>query len=437
VFQSTWNDDSITLQVDDNHVSHEKEHRPLIYQPPACGAEKKAALARIDQTWRELRPYVGDTRRWVGSVRRVLAARANQSSNSIEGYNVSTEDAIAVLQGAPEPTDSQWEDWQANLGYKRAMTYVLQLARDEHFRYSASMLQSLHFMITEYSLDAGPGLLRPGPVWVRNSTSGDVVYEAPESGYVPSLLDQLVEDLNENTDVPPLVRAAMAHLNLVLIHPFKDGNGRMARCLQSLVLVREGLLGRELCSIEEFLGQPANQQRYYDKLTEVARGQWTPENSSRPWVRFCLEAHYIQAQSVLRRIRESEWAWAEIIEIVEDNKLPMRTSEALFDATVGLRVRNASYRATLAEYEDGISSQTATNDLRELVKAKLLEQRGSKRGTFYVAGKDLEALRARLRQDRKPITANGLFEPLPAIPPSGSITEPEPPPGLFPSAALE
>ena len=144
----------------------------MIYQPPTCGPEKIAALDRIDSVWRELRFYVTNTHRWMGSVRRVLTAKANQSSNSIEGYNVSTEDAIAALQGAVEPIDSQWEDWQANLGYRRAMTYVLQLPMTDDFAYSPALLRSLHFMMTEFSLDAGPGLWRPGPIWVHRRFNG-------------------------------------------------------------------------------------------------------------------------------------------------------------------------------------------------------------------------------------------------------------------------
>jgi Fic family protein len=47
----------------------------------------------------------------------------------------------------------------------------------------------------------------------------------------------------------------MAHLNLVMIHPFRDGNGRMARCLQSVVLAREGVLSPVFMSVEEYLGR--------------------------------------------------------------------------------------------------------------------------------------------------------------------------------------
>lgn len=404
----------------------------MMYATPECGPEEQAAIGRIRRRWSELRFYVAhDHQRWLGSVRRVLAARANQGSNSIEGYNISTEDAIAALQGAVEPSDSRWEDWQANLGYRRAMTYVLQLARDEYFRHSSALLRSLHFMMVEYDLNAGPGLWRPGPIWVQNGLTGEVVYEGPEFGYVPSLVEELVDRLNGDEGTEPMVRAAMAHLNLVLVHPFRDGNGRMARCLQSLVLVREGHLARELCSIEEYLGVPANQQRYYDALAQVARGHWTPENDARPWVRFCLEAHYIQALSVLRRVRESEWIWQQLDELVSEHRLPPRASDALFDASLGLKIRNGGYRASLESWGEEVSAQTATNDLRSMVKAGLLVQHGSKRGAFYVAAPKVSEIRMTARQNREMLTAEGLFAPPSDPGPLPPAPEPVQQPDLF------
>jgi Fic family protein len=371
----------------------------------------------------------------LGSVRRVLTAVANQGSNTIEGYNISTEDAIAAIQGAVEPVDSRWEDWAANLGYRRAMTYVLQLAGDEHFTYNAALIRSLHFMMMEYALDSGPGLWRPGPIWVRNDQSGEIVYEGPDHGYVPGLIDELIDDLGVEMECDAIVRAAMAHLNFVLIHPFRDGNGRMARCLHSLVLVREGHLAREFCSIEEYLGQPRNQQTYYAALTEVARGRWSPERDARSWVRYCLEAHYIQAVSVLRRVRESELIWSRLDDLVARFKLPSRAADALFDGSLGLKVRNASYRASVASWEqEEISNQTATSDLRAMVKAGLLVQQGAKRGAYYLASPELMAIREEVRRSRQPITADGLFGPLTESDAASPIV-PAPQPELFPTAA--
>ena len=405
----------------------------MIYATPECGTEELAAIQRIEEQWAQLRYHVAnEARRWIGSVRRVLAARANQGSNSIEGYNISTEDAIAAIQGAAEPTDTSLENWHANQGYRRAMTFVLQLAHDPHFQYSDTLLRSLHFMMTEHSLQAGPGLWRPGPIWVRNDATGEVVYTAPEAEYVPAFVDEMISHLQAKTGDPdpPIVRAAMAHLNLVLIHPFRDGNGRMARCLQSLILVHEGYLAREYCSIEEYLGQRRNQDRYYDLLARVARGRWTPENDSRAWVRYCLEAHYIQAMSVLRQVKESEWIWTQIEDLAAARGLPERSVAALFDASLGLKVRNG-YRATLEEWGEDVANQTATNDLRNMVRAKVLTQHGSKRGTYYVGSDQLCDVHLRARQSRKPIDIADLFSPIVLAP-----TAPFPHPSLFDSSAL-
>ena len=345
----------------------------------------------------------------MGPIRRVLSARAIQGSNSIEGYDVSVEDAVAAIQGN-EPAEAGVENWKAVTGYRRALTYVLQLAQDEHFVYTPSLLKSLHFMITEYSADAGPGLWRPGPNWVRNEESGEVVYEAPEPDQVPALVDELVAQLAEDSDTVPSVRGAMAHLNLVMVHPFRDGNGRMARCLQTLVLAREGILAPEFSSIEEYLGR--NTARYYEILAAVGQGRWNRSYDARVWVRFCLEAHFIQASSVLRRIEESERISEEIDVLIARHGLPGRVVAALFDATLGLRIRNPSYRAAVTGWDDEeISVQVATKDLGLIVRSGLLAKKGMKRGTYYIAAKPLVDLRKKIRSGRTPIDTEGLFTP--------------------------
>lgn len=380
-----------------------------VYGTPQLHAEEYAALAAIDRVRRELRHAVAESRRWVGSMRRVLAARAIQGSNSIEGHHVSVEDALAAIDGE-EMTDAAERDAKAVEGYRRAMTFILQLAEDDHFEYSAGLIRSLHFMMTEYDLDASPGRWRPGDIYVRKEGTGEVVYEGPSSDRVPDLIAALVASLDESgARAPALVRAAMAHLNLVMIHPFRDGNGRMSRAVQTLVLARERILAPVFSSIEEYLGR--NTQRYYDVLGEVGQGAWNPHHDARPWVRFCLEAHYIQAMSVLRRIRESGQMWTAVTELRQANKLQERTEAALLDAVIGLKVRNASYRAQLREWGEDVSHQTATLDLRAMVDAGLLKPLGKNRGAHYVASDRLHEVRDRARSARTSIDTSGLFVP--------------------------
>jgi Fic family protein len=99
----------------------------------------------------------------------------------------------------------------------------------------------------------------------------------------------------------------MAHLNLVMIHPFRDGNGRMARCLQSLVLAQSGMLSPVFMSIEEYLGR--NTAEYHQVLGEVGGGSWQPDRDARGWLRFILTAHLRQGRTFRQRIRDAERLW--------------------------------------------------------------------------------------------------------------------------------
>jgi len=192
----------------------------------------------------------------------------------------------------------------------------------------------------------------------------------------------------------------MAHLNLVMVHPFRDGNGRMARCLQSLVLARSGVPSPVFMSIEEYLGQ--NTHAYYDILAAVGGGSWQPEREARPWVRFTLTAHLRQARTMVRRLKESERMWSELENLVQGLRLPDRSVMALFDAMIGLRVRNATYRSYFEDGPEEIAEATATRDLQKLVQANLLEARGERRGRHYVARPALVAIRQAVVRNRPP-----------------------------------
>ena len=356
-----------------------------------------AVLGRIEEVKEKLRWQLHEPRRWYGSLRRLSFARNIQGSNSIEGYDATLDDAAAVAIGE-EPLDADEATQLALEGYRDAMTYVLQLSTEPEFSYTPQLLKSLHFMMTSYSLKNRPGLWRAGPVYVQKGETGEVVYEGPDLDEVPGLVRELATDLDADSDLPPLIRASMAHLNIVMIHPFRDGNGRMARCLQSLVLARSGLLTPVFMSIEEYLGR--NTQEYYDVLARVGSGTWSPRNDVRPWLRFMLKAHLRQAHTMLRRVREAERLWNELERVAEKHGLPSRTMTLLYDAAMRLRVRNATYRAALKEMDEEVTEQTASRDLRMLVDIGLITRVGENRGRFYVAGAELMNIRKAISDSR-------------------------------------
>lgn len=369
----------------------------MLFTAPDLDERELQVLEDIAALRERLRHQLHEPNRWYGSLRRLSFARAIQGSNSIEGYVAELDDAAAVAVGE-EPLDADEETRLALEGYRRAMTYVLQLASDEEFAYSTQLFRSLHFMMTDYSLHNRPGRWRSGAIYVRKEETGEIVYEGPDIDQVPALMEEVAEYLNGPCG-ERLVQAGMAHLNLAMIHPFRDGNGRMARCLQSLVLARGRVLAPVFMSIEEYLGR--NTQKYYDILSEVGQGSFHPDNDARPWLRFTLTAHLRQARTMLARIRDSERLWVDLEKLVEQSRLPERVIPLLFDAAIGLRVRNATYRASMEESGDEpITEQTASRDLQRLVEAGLLKPNGERRGRYYTATSVVAQFWHQIRADR-------------------------------------
>jgi len=309
-------------------------------------------------------------------------------TNSIEGINVTLDDAVAVVDGEA-PTTPQAENRAALQGYWNAMTYIVQLSKDPSYTHNENTIKGLHYMMLGYDLGKNPGRWRPGAIHVTNTATNKIVYEGPDVALVPSLVAELIAFLNA-PNAQPLVKAAMAHLNLTMSHPFSDGNGRMARALQTMVLSREGILDPRFSSIEEYIGDHSSD--YYDVLAEVGQGAWHPDRDPLPWIKFCLTAHYKQARNLLRRLADMSRLWSALEEECKRRKIHTRVLVGLADAAIGLRVKNPTYR-NQAE----VSNQVAKYDLKRLADEGLLVPKGEKKGRYYVASDVLQKIRREAR----------------------------------------
>lgn len=362
----------------------------MIFAYPTLEGIDQDVLGMIHQQRDQLRFHVSQNpNRWSGFLRRNTFARALQGSNSIEGYNANLAEAIAIVDDE-KPETLEEETLRALEGYRNAMTYILQIHDDPHTDTNAQLIRSLHFMMLSYDLTKLPGQWRPGPVVVVRESDGEQVYEGPDPVLVPDLINGLIEQTNHASERDPTVLGAMAHLNLTMIHPFRDGNGRMARALQTLVMAKGGLSSPVFSSIEEWLGR--NTEAYYAKLAEVGQGEWNPQNSALPWVRFCLTAHYQQANTLIRRNAEIGRVWEMLVNIRTGLGLPERCEGPMMDAAFGYKVRNQRYRD-----QENISDVVASRDLKKLCDAAILEPVGEKRGRYYVASEELKKLSQRER----------------------------------------
>jgi Fic family protein len=364
----------------------------MLFSAPDLDESEVVVIKEVGRLREMLNYAARQPKRWFGLLRRSTFAKAIRGSNTIEGFDVTVDDAVAAVEGE-EPIDPKDEAWLAVTGYRTAMTFALQKVEDNYFAYSPELLKSLHFMMVGYDLSKNPGRWRPGPIFVRDETTGVQVYEGPPIEVAPSLVDELLAALNAQSSVPSVVRAAMAHLNLVMIHPFSDGNGRMGRALQTLVMARSGITAPLFSSIEEYLGR--NTRAYYDILADVGNGAWHPERSAKRWVRFCLTAHYRQAMTLLRRTREIQKLCDELEVIIKQLGLPERCVLALADAALGYKVRNPTYRSAA-----DVSNVVAKRDLAALVKVGLLIPEGETRGRVYLPAASVMAIRRKVAEPK-------------------------------------
>lgn len=364
----------------------------MIFKPPDLGDKEFAVVEKIDSMRKSLKYAISSPSRWFGVLRQATFARNIRHSTGIEGINVSRDDAMAAVED-DEPFDAEKATWLATLGYRNAMTYARRLADDPYFSHSTGLIRSLHFMMMQHDLGKNPGSYRPGMIFIQDEVKQQRVYEGPDADTVPMLMEELVDSLNEPSNLPVKVRAAMGHLNLVMIHPFSDGNGRMARCLETLILGREQVVEPPFCSIEEYLGRFTRE--YYDVLAAVGRGSWNPGNDCLPWIRFNLVAHYRQTCWLLQRNRMTERVWSEVEDVVNRRGLPDRVTLALVNAAFGYRIRNSVYRS----YAE-VSEQVSSRDLKLLVEESLLIPAGNTRGRHYLRSKLLEEIYLRNYEKR-------------------------------------
>jgi Fic family protein len=348
----------------------------MIYETPPISLALQEQLDELTRLRAELGSEVTIRSRWMGSLRREVRASSIESSTSIEGFSVSPEEALALVSNR-EVTERDQENRQAVACYARAMDRVGTMGIDPSFRWVDRVILDLHFDACYFQRDKDPGLWRTGPIGVT-APDGSLDYEGPEGDRVVALMQEAVDWLaSGDLEADPVVRAAMAHLHVVSVHPFRDGNGRISRIVQSLVLAREGLAAPEFFSIEEYLG--SHTQDYYAALREAQGGGYQPRRDASGWVSFCVRAHIAQARQRLAQIAAAAARWSSLEELVEERSWPDRLVIALEQSLVG-----GTDRARYGSEAD-VSPATASADFRRLHDAGLVEQRGRGRNTSYLA----------------------------------------------------
>src|SRR5712664_1277283 len=208
-------------------------------------------------------------------------------SSQIEGTQATLVDLLAFEAGAEgRGSSGPTDDVQEVCNYVDALAYGRrQLRSPKGLPLSMRLLNETHRRLMKGGRGTSrqPGEIRRSQNWIGGTRPGNAVFVPPPPHELGRLLSDLEKYIHREDDLPPLVRAALVHVQFETIHPYLDGNGRIGRLLITLPLEHWKLLSQPLLYLSLFLKQ--HRAEYYRLLNAVRlEGAWEG------WVAFFLEA---------------------------------------------------------------------------------------------------------------------------------------------------
>ncbi len=206
----------------------------------------------------------------------------NYNSNAIEGNKLNYGETVAFLMHGITAKGKTLKDHLDIKGHNDAINFLLSILKEE-CGITASDIRALHKMILveEYDADAitvdGKPTKKRIKLGVYKSTPNSVKTRTGEMHYyasveqTPILMDELMQWYNackNNPTIHPLVLASLFHFQFVAIHPFDDGNGRLARILMNLILMRNHFL--------PVVVKNEDKSNYYGVLAQADENQFIP-----------------------------------------------------------------------------------------------------------------------------------------------------------------
>lgn len=269
------------------------------------------------------------------------------------------------------------------IGTREAIAFADSVATDPKVKVDERVLRHIHSLVLgDIDPLLTPGQYRKGPNAVGDA-QGNVIFTTPPSGDVPGLMRDFAVWLREGCGHEPTpIAAALAHLEFVAIHPFYDGNGRAARALARLVLLRGGYALDGLVSLDAYLDH--DRRAYFQAIRDASGVRYTPGYDATPFVLYFVASIIGAADFVLRRTKGLTMVLAQLRRDVTAGTLPARVQDGLVYAWINGSLRPSDYIRI-----SGRTKQSASRDLASSVAAGYLVPTGSTRTRRYRLGERL------------------------------------------------
>ena len=228
------------------------------------------------------------------SMRQVAVIESSESSNRIEGITIPRERVEALVLRPTEPRD---RSEQEVAGYRDALALIHE--SHAHMPLSINVLLQLHGMLYRYQPATGGRYKQADNSIVERNPDGSVArvrFETVSAVQTPSAMEQLTQRYADAVGphaVDPLIVVPLTILDLLCIHPFADGNGRVARLVTLLLLYHHGFEVGRYISLERIIEE--SKATYYESL-EASSHEWHDgKHDPHPWLNyfwgFLLRAH--------------------------------------------------------------------------------------------------------------------------------------------------
>ena len=327
--------------------------------------------------WRELLDGRGALpRSWAGRLRRDLEIDAVAASTSMEGIPVTVEEVRQILSGTRPSTVSE-NDAELVRGYRDSMALALRRSDDPLFRWTPEVFLSLHDRVLAGRFDLSAGRIRSGVAFLADRATGERIFEAAPPQNVLGRLEQVCQSVSD-TKHHPAELAAWLHIAIAGIHPFRDGNGRTARIVASLAMLRGGFKLPEFTSLEEWWGRHLGD--YYASFKCLGQ-TFDPKVNVTDFMVAHVGAQLKQVRALDLREQVQRAVWTAIEDVLTLRSMPTRIANALWEAFFGRSVSSKYYRSL-----SDVSPATAANDLATCAATGLLAPQGGGRSRAYTCG---------------------------------------------------
>jgi Fic family protein len=318
--------------------------------------------------WREIVPLVGHANACLARYDGMLQTLPNPNillspitaneavlSSKIEGTQATLDEVLEADAGLVT-SEARRDDIEEISNYRAAVRIAEMALHDRPV--SCSLIKEIHQRLLQgvRGRDKTPGAFRGDQNWIGRY--GDPIEKARFVPPSPAVLLSALENWEQyiqNEGEDPALQVAIAHAQFEILHPFKDGNGRIGRMMIPLLLFQRKALSRPMFYMSEYL--ESNRSEYYDRLLAITEhGDW------HGWITFFLRAMSVQADSNLNKVRSVRDLYEEtkrqVVEITH-SQFAMGAVDALFAQPI--------ISGTAFARNAGFSNRvTANNMLRQL-----------------------------------------------------------------------